>query len=143
MVEFTKIMGGILILFIFLGGGLWFIGDNISTGNIEETDALKNETSALAAVRDTLNSSYTSQRDQYGDMVEGEISDENALDFMIGNGFRALIRIVDTFKVIDNVIQRLAIQMHIPAFIIDAAVVFVLASITLTIIYMMFRFQPK
>lgn len=142
--DFIKLMGGILLLFIFIAGGLWVIQGNIADGNIVDSAELQNETTLLSTVSGKLNSTYATNRQQYDDLIEGEISDSNnALDFLVNNGFNAVLRMVDTFKILDNVMEELAKQLHLPVFIVDAAVIMIFATITITFIYMMFRFQPK
>jgi hypothetical protein len=144
MVDFIKMIAGTLLFFIFISGGLWIIEDNVSSGNFRDDPELENQTTLLSSTASTLNKSYSMTRNQYDDMLESDVEEEtSALDFMINNGFSAIIRVVDTFKILDNVIQDIAKHLHIPPFFIDAAVILIFATITITLIYMMFRFQPR
>lgn len=141
--EFIKLIGAVMVFFVFIAGGLFFISANITAGNIDNTADVANQTDILTTIEDKLNTTYSTADDQYDTLVEGEVSTTDAIGFLIKGGYESLVKIVQMFGVMNDVFEQIAGHLHIPSFIIDAFVVLILAGITITIIYMMFRFQPK
>ena len=142
--DFIKLVGGVIIIFLFVGGGLYFLNANVASGNIVADDQVETEQVFIQELTDKLNESYQVSRDEYKTMLQGETNPLDAIGFMILGGYRALAKIINIFGIMnDAIVMQLADKLLIPTFIIDAILVFILFSVTLTVIYMMFRFQPK
>lgn len=145
MADFIKIAGAILLFLVFIVGGILVISDNIDRGNIENTNDVKNGTQTLQSMEDQLISDLyiNTSRDQYDTAVTTGSDSEDVVGGFITRGYKALVKIVNLFKVTNNIITRAGEYIGIPRIFLDIAYTLILITISLSIIYMMFRFQPR
>jgi len=149
MVDFIKLMVGVVIFVMFVSGGVFLLNDNMRFGNINPNQGVdtnvKDVNTSLQIVKDKMDNIYVDARSQYNATIENE-DDKGSLDgfgYLVVGGYKALTNVVKSFSVINTVFVEIASVLNIHKLFVDAFVVIILLTITITIIYMLFRFQPR
>lgn len=143
--DFTKIMVALVMFFIMIAGGFLFITNNLETGNLEASSEMSNNTDLLDILQNQINDTFNTSQNMFKDVTaeDTEKSDFDIIGGFIKGGYRAIVQFISMFSVFGNIVQSIAIFLHIPNFVVTAISVLILASIAITMIYMMFRFQPR
>lgn len=142
--AFEKMIWGLVFVFIISVGGLSIIYNNIETGNIEDTEDLQNQSSILRIIDDEMDQTYATTNKTYVSITSDK--DPSIIDIigtLIQGGYNALIQFVSIFGVLGNILQGIALTLKIPPFVVAAASIAILGTVAFTLIYMLFRFQPR
>ena len=142
--EFKRMIGMLVVFFIIGVAGLTVIDNNIETGNIEDTSDLQNKSSVLRTIDEKMDETYAVTNKTYRDITADQ--DPSILDIigtLIQGGYNALIQFVSIFGVLGNIVQEIAFTLGVPQFVVAAVSILILGSIAFTIIYMLFRFEPR
>ena len=131
------------MVFIFISGGLYVLIDNIVRGNIVETNDVTNKTSVLTDIQTRLNSNYNATRDTYDTLTRSKPDELDFWGSLLNGAYTALTTVANTFDIINVVVTNILDTLHIPVFFLSAIFISVLAAVTFSIIYMIFRFQPR
>ncbi len=140
--ELHKWAVGFLIFTAIILTGLLVIGDlnsnyedlgvNISTEKLEDAN--------VTGVSDAI---YELTLDTKGGVFGADVDETDTVDSMFTGSYKAIRFLRDTFKLFGNLIQNLAITLNIPGFFITLTVMGASLLIIFSIIYLVFRFQPR
>lgn len=130
------IVGVALFGFIILSGVL-LIGDvNESYGKNMSTDD-------FSEVYYTINESYNVAELQKNRTFGSDITTEDAFDSALRGSFSAARQTKNTFTIINDVLNAIAIRLAIPTYVVTFFITAILAIVVFALIYLFVRFQPR
>lgn len=144
--EIGRLVIQILIFSLFISGAIYILADNLHHGNIDSSSDITERNSTWQPVVDKLNTSYETIKEQ-SDNLEGDSDPQSSgLDIVgsyIKGGYNALLEVFKMFTATGDIIRIVGDELQIPSFIRTFAYTIIILLVTITMIYMMFRFQPR
>lgn len=142
--EFIKIIELISLFGFVIISGLYLMTDSIAKDNIEIDSQSNNVSTSLGKIQTIMEDDfYDVSSEQYETLVNEEVADEGVFDRIIMGAQTALNQIVGVFRVINVMGTELSLFFNVPKFVVTIFYTLVLSTITLLLIYMGFRFQPR
>ena len=130
-------MTTIVIASLFMIGGLIVFTEQVDTYDINVTNPefawIINRTNETFNVVDTMK----------GDINPEGITTETATEGMVAGAFNAISKIWPVFKLAGDMIYSFGLMIGLPAQIVSLLFQIIAISILFSIIYMLFRFQPR
>ena len=135
--RFEKLFVSLMIAILFIMGGLLFIQNQVSTYDVTlENEIFNNISNQL----DQVMNNATTQKDALLDNPIGETDSESDL---FRGGIDFIKNIWSYFGLIGSLIYQVGLAFSIPEFITDIFMIALMMTALMTIVYLIFRFQPK
>jgi len=151
MVALDKLALGVIVFFVFIIGGVLLVKDvevSYSDENIDmELDKYINDTYKSATDNQITadsrgyvsNDSYDFSKDVQGRMFDKEVDEEDTESSMFSGSFSVIRLITTPVRLINSVINQIAIQLEVPPVFIQYGFAALIISIIFGVIFLIFR----
>jgi preprotein translocase subunit SecF len=135
--RFEKFLIAFVIFTAIVTTGVFMIGDINTNYNLAIS------TSEFGDVYNTTAEMYNLSKDMKDQTIEGDISDTDSWESMTKGSYSAIRLVKNSFNLYSNIINAIGKTLQIPGYFIQLAIIALLISIVLTIVYIVMRFQPR
>ena len=140
--EIEKYLISFLIFILIVATGSLMITDlNTSYDNVPGYHEIQGGIANDMEDNKTIVQGITSNME--GLIITQQISEETTEGDMFRGGYSALRSLYQTRQIFQDIIQTIGQYVGIPAIFIDIGVTIVVILIVTSVIYMIFRFQPR
>lgn len=134
--ELDKFLIGILVFTAIIVGGTLIIGDINTNYGFTGTNI---STSEFSNVYDTTDDIYNLSQDMKDSVIGTEVEEDATEDSMFKGVYKTLRFIQNSFSLVGDIINAIAIEIGVPSFFITLALAALAISITFALIYIIFR----
>ena len=135
--RFEKLVAALLVGVLFILGGMFIITEQSTRYDYEiENEVFANVTQEIDAI-------YGNASNQKDSLSSSPISEGDTEDNLFKAGYNMITNTWTYFTGIGRLIEAVAIALGIPNFIVTIFMTILLVSGLFTIVYMIFRFQPR
>lgn len=139
--EFDKLLIGMFIFAFFVGGGLILLQDAVEQKNIiTETD---NSSGILTRISQNMSDTYLVASEWKSDLEGSPVTIDTAENNLFRNAFLAVKKIGNTADVIGAIFKELETYLGVPPLVQALFTGILLVAIVTTLLFLMFRFQPR
>lgn len=139
--EFDKLLIGMLIFGFFIAGGLILVNDAVEKGNIDtETD---NSSNALGRINKSMQDTYLVGHQWKSDLEGTDVTIDTAENNLFRNAFLTIKKIWSSVDVIASIFVELETLLGMPPLVKVLINSIMIIGIGATLIFLMFRFQPR
>ena len=133
--KIETLLIGIIVFAVFIVSGTLMIADintnyNTTIGNDEDF----NSTYALS--NRMLSETNATTQDMKEKMLDSDVSTTDTISSMLKGGFSAIRLVKDSFSLVFNLINNIAIALSIPTFFVGAAFTIITILVIFAIIYL-------
>lgn len=100
---------------------------------------INTSTEEFSAVYNTINETYAISQEMKEQSIDADITDTEPWESMTKRSYTALRGVKNTFQLVGDIINALAVQLHIPAFFIKFAMAALSVIVVFSIIYLVLR----
>lgn len=136
--ELDKYLIGFVVFSIAVLSSVTFIG------SINENYDVDIDSSNFNSTFDKIDEMYNLTKDMEDSTLNNEIgSGEESWDSMTKGSYSTIRLIKNSFSVVNAIFNDISKVLNVQPFIIKGVTIILIISIVLTIVYMIFHFQPR
>lgn len=134
--QLQKYLVALVVFSVILTAGLLIIPD--MNKNYADVNMSDDEFSNISSTLDTM---YSETQQMKNHTIGGEADDTETWESMVKGAYSAVRLIGSSFTLVGDISNAIAKTLHIPQFIVDAAITVITIMVIFALIYLIFRFK--